>query len=123
MTRPDGLRPETIWKLLEHEGFQILIQNGYDTEQDERPCVRISSPMNSIMVSIAIRGGGEAWCQKVFDGIENGEKALSVLLKEAEPMMAVLQNPPLVPRHSSGPTDILDTDLDYLRNPIPKTER
>jgi hypothetical protein len=95
MTIPEGLRPETIWKLLEHEGFQILVQNGYDTEQDERPCFRISSPMNGVMVSLAMRGGDDAWCQKVFDATNDGARCLEALIKQVEPMMDVLLNPPL----------------------------
>lgn len=98
---PEGLKPEIVWKLLEHEGFQILVQDGYDSEQDERPCVRISSPMNGVMASVAIRGGDGAWCRKVFDATNDGERCLKALLQQMEPMMHVLLNPPLI-KHQGG---------------------
>lgn len=112
-TVPEGLKPERVWKVLEHEGFQILVQNGYDVDPPksddvERPCVRISCPMNGVMVSLAMRGGDEAWCRKVFDATNDPERALKALIQQVEPMMDVLLNPPLAPRHSGGPTDQYD---------------
>lgn len=73
------LKPEKIWKLFEVEGFQILVQLDYKEDgEEDRHYVIISSPMNGVMVSMAIGFKREAAAQEVFDKTE-AEGALKAL--------------------------------------------
>lgn len=77
------LKPEKVWKLFEIEGFQILIQLGYhDDGAEDKHHVTISSPMNGVMVAIALGFLREELAQEAFDGAEEG-LALAAMRKYA----------------------------------------
>lgn len=84
------LKPERQWRLFDVLGFQVLVTlllKGDD--EDDRPCVKVESPCNGVMLSIAIRGMSEKGTRTVFEGT-TGDRALKSLLDQIAPVIDII---------------------------------
>lgn len=84
------LKPMRIWRLFEVQGFQILAQlfpTGDD--EDDRPCLSITSPMNGIDISVKMRGPNAGALANWMEALD-GTRALQTILTQAAPMIDMI---------------------------------
>lgn len=85
-----GLKPLKWWKLFEVEGWQVLVSVEEDEEREGRFGVRISTAFDALgdVTSITLSAEGREFAERVFDEMNDGPKALQMILDQAGPLVA-----------------------------------
>ncbi len=85
-----GLKPLKWWKLFEVDGWQCLVSIEGDEDDDTRFSVCLSTAFEALgeVTTVRLSGKGREWAETVFDGINDGPRAIQMILDQAGPMLS-----------------------------------